>query len=146
MTAITIVGNLAQDPELRFTNNGKAVASFTVMSSKSIKKPDGTWEASDMTAWTVKCWNRLAENVADSLRKGVGVVVQGSATQAFWEDKTSGEKKSRIEVTAFSVGVDLKRHIVTINEVTNRTETTKSDNDPWAMPITPTTSDDPPPF
>lgn len=141
MTAITIVGNLAQDPELRFTSNGKAVASFTVISSKSVKKPDGTWESSDVTPWTIKCWNKLAENVADSLRKGVGVVVQGSAIQTSWEDKNSGEKKSRMEVTAFSVGVDLKRHSVSVSEVTHRAESAKSDFDPWANQ-----PDDIPPF
>lgn len=132
MTTLTIVGNLAQDPELKFTNNGKAVAVFTVISSKSVKKPDGTWESSDITPWTIKCWNRLAENVADSLRKGVGVVVHGSAIQTSWEDKNSGERKSRMEVTAFSVGVDLKRHSVSIGDVVQRSESTKENDDPWS--------------
>lgn len=111
MTTLCITGNLTADPELKFTPQGKAVASFTVMSSKSVKKPDGTWESTDVTPWTVKCWNRLAENVAESLSKGVAVVVQGTATQVSWEDKKTGEKRSKIEITAYSVGVDLKRHI-----------------------------------
>lgn len=114
MTAICITGNLAADPELKFTPQGKAVASFTVISSKSTKKPDGTWESIDVTPWTVKCWNRLAENVAESLSKGVGVVIQGTATWASWEDKKSGEKRGRMEITAYSVGVDLKRHVVNV--------------------------------
>lgn len=111
MTTICITGNLAADPELKFTPQGKAVASFTVISSKSTKKPDGTWESTDVTPWTVKCWNRLAENVAECLTKGVGVVIQGTATYASWEDKKTGEKRGRMEITAYSVGVDLKRHI-----------------------------------
>jgi len=114
MTTICITGNLAADPELKFTPQGKAVASFTVISSKSTKKPDGTWESSDVTPWTIKCWNRLAENVAESLTKGMSVVIQGTATWQSWEDKNSGEKRGRMEVTAYSVGVDLKRHIAKV--------------------------------
>jgi single-strand DNA-binding protein len=114
MTTICITGNLAADPELKFTPQGKAVASFTVISSKSTKKPDGTWESTDVTPWTIKCWNRLAENVAESLTKGMGVVIQGTATWQSWEDKNSGEKRGRMEVTAYSVGVDLKRHIAKV--------------------------------
>lgn len=114
MTTLCITGNLAADPELKFTPQGKAVASFTVISSKSTKKPDGTWESTDVTPWTVKCWNRLAENVAESLQKGVAVVVQGTATYVSWEDKKTGEKRGRMEVTAYSVGVDLKRHIAKV--------------------------------
>ena len=55
MSQVTIVGNLAADPELRFTPNGKAMASFTVISSKSVKKEDGTWENTDVTPWSIKC-------------------------------------------------------------------------------------------
>ena len=77
MTTLTIAGNLAADPELKFTPNGKAVASFTIISSKSVKKDDGTWENTDVTAWSVKCWNKLAENVCESLRKGMSVIAQG---------------------------------------------------------------------
>lgn len=114
MTTICITGNLAADPELKFTPQGKAVASFTVISSKSTKKPDGTWESTDVTPWTVKCWNRLAENVAESLQKGMSVVIQGTAVWASWEDKKTGEKRGRMEITAYSVGVDLKRHIAKV--------------------------------
>lgn len=132
MTAITIAGNLAADPELRFTPNGKAVATFTVMSSKSVKKPDGTWENTDVTPWTVKCWNRLAENIADSLRKGMGVIVQGSAVWVSWEDKTTGQKRGKVEVTAFNVGVDLKRHTVQVVNIVRNVEGDK-EVDPWSQ-------------
>jgi single-strand DNA-binding protein len=132
MTAICITGNLAADPELKFTPQGKAVASFTVISSKSTKKPDGTWESTDVTPWTVKCWNRLAENVAESLSKGMGVVVQGTATWASWEDKNSGEKRGRMEITAYSVGVDLKRHIVNVVNL-SRNGDGDVQVDPWSQ-------------
>ncbi len=134
MTAISISGNLANDPELKFTNNGKAVASFTVISSKSVKKDDGTWENSDVTPWNIKCWNKLAENVADSLRKGMSVIVQGSATWESWEDKTTGEKRGRMVVTAFGVGVDLKRHTAQVSVVTRNYEGDVQ-VDPWSAPV-----------
>lgn len=133
MTTLTIAGNLAADPELKFTPNGKAVASFTIMSSKSVKKEDGTWENTDVTAWSVKCWNKLAENVCESLRKGMGVIVQGTAAQVSWEDKNSGQKRSKIEVTAFNVGVDLKRHIVNVISLERNAEGDVEVN-PWTQP------------
>jgi single-strand DNA-binding protein len=133
MTTLTITGHLASDPELRFTPNGKAVATFTVISSKSVKKPDGTWENTDVTPWTVKCWNKTAENIADSLRKGMGVIFQGSATWASWDDKTTGQKRGKMEVTAFNVGIDLKRHTVA---VTNQSRNAEGDvvEDVWSAP------------
>ena len=69
MTTLTITGNLTSDPELKFTQTGKAVASFTVVTSKSKKNQDGTWENTDVTFWNVKAWDKLAENIADTLRK-----------------------------------------------------------------------------
>jgi len=133
MTTLTIAGNLAADPELKFTPNGKAVASFTVISSKSVKKDDGTWESTDVTAWSVKCWNKLAENVCESLSKGMSVIVQGSAVQASWEDKQTGQKRSKIEVTAFNVGVDLKRHLVNVVSLDRNAEGDVEVN-PWTQP------------
>ena len=133
MTAISIAGNLANDPELKFTPQGKAVATFTVISSKSQKKPDGTWENTDVTPWQIKCWNKLAENVADSLKKGVGVVVQGTATWESWDDKKTGEKRGRMVVTAFNIGVDLKRHVVNVVSVSRGAEG-EYQVDPWSAP------------
>lgn len=133
MTTLTIAGNLAADPELKFTPNGKAVASFTIISSKSVKKDDGTWENTDVTPWSVKCWNRMAENVCESLRKGMGVIIQGTATQVSWDDKTTGQKRSKIEVTAFNVGVDLKRHIVNVVSLDRNSEGDVEVNS-WSQP------------
>ena len=93
---ITIIGNLVADPELKFTQNAKALATFTVVSSKSVKKPDGTWENTDTTFWDIKAWGKTAENVADALRKGVAVIVSGTAVQESWEDKNTGAKRSKI--------------------------------------------------
>jgi len=133
MTTITIAGNLAADPELKFTASGKAVASFTIMSSKSVKKEDGNWESTEVTAWSIKCWNRMAENVAETLQKGMSVIVQGTASQVSWEDKNTGQKRSKIEVTAFNVGVDLKRHIVKVIALNRNAEGDVEENS-WTAP------------
>lgn len=133
MSQVTIVGNLAADPELRFTPNGKAMSSFTVISSKSVKKEDGTWENTDVTPWSIKCWNRLAENVCESLRKGMGVIVQGTATWESWEDKKTGEKRGKMVVTAFNVGVDLKRHTVSAT-ILQRGASGDVEENPWSAP------------
>lgn len=139
MTSVTIIGNLSNDPELKFTPSGKAVASFTVISSKSKKNESGSWENTDVTFWNIKAWDKLGENIADSLRKGVGVIVNGSAVQENWEDKTTGQQRSRIVVTAWSVGADLKRHsyeVPVIQRSDAQFPPSKAENDPWSAPST----------
>ena len=135
MTTLTITGNLTADPELRFIPSGKALATFTVVSSKSTKLPDGTWENSDTTFWEVKCWGKTAENVAESLTKGMSVIVSGSAIQENWEDKNTGQKRSKISVTAWSVGPDLKRHTAKVSVLTSPqyTASTAPIADPWSV-------------
>lgn len=140
-TSITVVGNLAADPELRFTPGGKAVATFTVMASKSRKNEAGEWESLDTTGWTVKAWDKMAEHVAESLTKGDPVVVVGTAVWRGWE-KDDGAKGGRIEVTAWHVGVDVKRNPVKILK-TLRTGGTPAD-DVWSAPAE--REDDIPPF
>jgi single-strand DNA-binding protein len=112
-TEITIAGNLAADPELRFTAQGKAVVKITVMTSRSVKDQDGKWRDEDVTGWPVTCWDTLAENVAESLLKGDEVIVRGYAATRSWESST-GEKRSRVEVTAKTVGASLRRTSVRI--------------------------------
>jgi single-strand DNA-binding protein len=138
MTTLTITGNLTNDPELRFIPSGKALATFTVVSSKSTKLPDGTWENTDTTFWEVKCWGKTAENVAESLTKGMSVIVSGSAVQENWEDKNTGQKRSKISVTAWSVGPDLKRHTAKISVLTSPQYTATALSaaaDPWSVPF-----------
>jgi single-strand DNA-binding protein len=134
---ITITGNIVNDPELRFTPNGKALATFTVVTSKSSKKPDGTWENIDTTFWDVKAWGKIAENCADSLGKGMSVIVVGTALQENWDDKVTGAKRSKIVVTAWNLGIDMKRHTVAQVANNTRTETpiTNQPSDPWSVPL-----------
>lgn len=120
-TNLTVIGNLAADPELKFTASGKAVATFTVLASRSRKNEEtGQWESHDTTGWRVTAWERLAENVAESLSKGDSVVIVGTAVWRSWE-KDDGTKGGRMEVTAQHVGVDLKRGVAKVTR-TQRTD------------------------
>lgn len=137
--SLTFTGNLAGDPELRFTSAGKAVAKFTVMTSRRKKNPAGEWEDTDVTAWPVTAWDRLGENVAESLTKGVTVTVTGYAATNSWTDK-EGQQRSRVEVTATDVAVSLKWHPARSDRQPSPSKSSAS-ADPWASP-----QDDIPPF
>lgn len=129
---MTIIGNLAGDPEIRFTPGGKAVASFTVLTSKSKKdEATGKWESTDTTGWLIKAWDQLGENVAESLQKGDAVIVNGTAVYKSWE-KEDGSKQGRIEVTAWNVGLDLKRRSAKVNRENRPAAATAVNDDPWA--------------
>lgn len=136
---ITITGNLAADPELRFTPGGKAVASFTVMTSRSRKTETGEWENVDTTGWRCTAWETLAENIAESLTKGMSVIVIGRAFYRSWENK-DGEKRGAIEVQAERVAVDLKRHTARVSTVKREQPhqgPALPPNDPWGNPQEP---------
>jgi single-strand DNA-binding protein len=137
MSNITITGNVVADPEVRVIPSGKSVASFTVVTSKSVKQADGSWENTDTTFWDVKCWGKTAENVVESIRKGHSVIVNGSAVQENWDDKATGAKRSKISITAWNVGVDLKRHSysVPIIERTDGSFNPPATDDPWSAPF-----------
>jgi single-strand DNA-binding protein len=106
MTMLTVTGNLAGDPEMRYTQQGKAVTTITVMTSRRTKQGE-QWVDVDTTPWKVTAWERLAENVAETLHKGDPVVVVGTAAENSWEK--DGQTYRRIEVTAKHVGLDLTR-------------------------------------
>jgi len=128
---VTVIGNLAGDPELRFTKDGKAVATFTVLTSTS-KKTDSGWESTDVTAWRVSAWDKLAENVAESIAKGSPVVVVGKASWKEWETK-DGNKGGAMQIQAYNVAVDLKRDPVSINKGAGRSQVSEQ-VDPWGTP------------
>lgn len=135
---LTIVGNLAADPELRFTASGKALATFTVMTSRSRKLDDGTWESVDVTGWPISVWDRLAEHVTESLKKGDAVIVTGTAAIRSWENN-DGSKGSRMEVNAQDVAASMKRNPVV---PARAAKASAPAGDPWGSPA----SDDIPPF
>jgi single-strand DNA-binding protein len=102
----TIVGNLVDDPELRFTNNGIAVANMRVAVTQRIQQ-DGEWRDGDTSFLRVNVWRGQAEHLADSLAKGDRVMVTGRLRQRSWETP-EGEKRSVTEIEADEVGASLK--------------------------------------
>jgi single-strand DNA-binding protein len=102
----TIVGNLVDDPELRFTKTGIAVANLRVAVTQRIQQ-DGEWRDGDTSFLRVNVWRRQAEHLADSLSKGDRVMVTGRLRQRSWETP-EGEKRSVTEVEADEVGASLK--------------------------------------
>jgi single-strand DNA-binding protein len=105
-TTTTIVGNLTDDPELRYTPNGAAVANFTV--AVTPRRPDGQggWTDGDTSFLRCTAWRGLAEHVAE-LAKGDRVIVYGRLQQRSWETD-AGEKRSVVEVQVDEVGPSLK--------------------------------------
>ena len=102
----TIVGNLVDDPELRFTNNGIAIANMRVAVTQRIQQ-DGEWRDGDTTFLKVNVWRGQAEHLADSLAKGDRVMVFGRLRQRTWETP-EGEKRSVAEIEADEVGASLR--------------------------------------
>jgi single-strand DNA-binding protein len=106
-TQITIVGNLVDDPQLRYTPTGQAVASFRVASTpRKYNRENGQWEDADALFLSCTVWRQAAENVAESLQRGMRVIVQGSLRQRSYETK-EGEKRTVYEVQADEVGPSL---------------------------------------
>ncbi|HYN36963.1 MAG TPA: single-stranded DNA-binding protein [Actinomycetota bacterium] len=103
---ITLVGNITDDPELRFTPSGAAVANFTVAVNRRFKNGD-RWEDKLDGFFRCSCWRDMAENAAESLRKGTRVVVVGRLSQRSWEDQ-EGNKRSAVEVQVDEVAPSLK--------------------------------------
>ncbi len=107
-TVITVVGNLTDDPELRFTPSGAAVASFTVASTpRTFDKATNEWKDGDALFLRCSIWRQAAENVAESLTKGMRVVVQGRLRQRSYETR-EGEKRTVVELDVEEVGPSLK--------------------------------------
>lgn len=107
MGQVTIVGNLTDDPELRYTPNGAAVAKFRVAVNRRYKDQSGEWKDGDTSYFTVNAWRSLGENVAESLTRGANVIVVGRLQQRSWETQ-DGEKRTVIEIEADEVGPSLR--------------------------------------
>lgn len=106
---VTIVGRIGQDPELKFGNNGKAIARFSVVTSRRVlDKATNEWSDSDTTWWNCTAFGALAENIAESLEKGCAVIVTGRAASESWNDKNTGEKRTAMKVIADEVAPSLR--------------------------------------
>ncbi|WP_026459740.1 single-stranded DNA-binding protein [Schaalia suimastitidis] len=108
-TVITIIGNLTNDPELRFTQSGAAVADFTVASTpRTFDRAANEWRDGETLFMRCSCWREMADNVAESLRKGMRVIVQGRLTQRSYETR-EGERRTVVELQVDEVGPSLRR-------------------------------------
>jgi single-strand DNA-binding protein len=145
-TVITVVGNLVDDPELRFTPSGAAVANFRIASTpRTFDRQTNEWKDGDALFLSCSVWRQAAENVAESLQRGMRVVVQGRLKSRQYETR-EGEKRTVFEIDVEEVGPSLKYATAKV------TRTTRSggggggfsgggqggsgggDNDPWSTP------------
>jgi single-strand DNA-binding protein len=116
-TQITIAGNLVDDPELRFTPAGQPVARFRVASTpRFLDKNTNEWKDGDSLFLTCNVWRQAAENVAESLTRGMRVIVSGRLRQRSYETK-EGEKRTVYEVEVDDVGPSLRNASAKVNRV-----------------------------
>ncbi|MGW4564234.1 single-stranded DNA-binding protein [Streptomyces sp. NPDC004561] len=107
-TVITVIGNLVDDPELRFTPSGAAVAKFRVASTpRTFDRQTNEWKDGESLFLTCSVWRQAAENVAESLQRGMRVIVQGRLKQRSYEDR-EGVKRTVYELDVDEVGPSLR--------------------------------------
>jgi single-strand DNA-binding protein len=142
---VTIEGRVVDDPELRFTPSGLALAKFRIVASSRKKNEQDEW-VDDKTLWIdATCWRQLAENVAESIGKGDLITVVGRLQTEEWTNK-EGEKRSKISVTADSVAASLQFRTIRHGEgkSASRSTSSRSDSDPWTGGRSSTPDDEPP--
>jgi len=158
-TQITLIGNLTNDPELRFTPSGAAVAKFTVASTpRYMDTQTNEWKDGDTLFLQCQIWRQAAENVAESLTRGMRVIVSGRLKQRSYETK-EGEKRTVFEVEVDEVGPSLRNATARVTKTTRQagnsgsfSAPTESTDDSWSSNATvgggwtSTTADDQPPF
>lgn len=109
-TVVTVIGNLTEDPNLRHTNTGVPVASFTVASTPRVfDREANSWKDGEALFLRCSVWRDVAENVADSLTKGSRVIVQGRLKQRSYND-TQGNPRTVMELDVEEVGASLRYH------------------------------------
>ena|SRR5262245_36211458 len=145
-TQITVVGNLVDDPELRFTPSGAAVANFRIASTpRTFDRQTNEWKDGEALFLSCSVWRQAAENVAESLQKGMRVVVQGNLRSRQYETR-EGEKRTVFEIQVDEVGPSLRYATAKVTR-TQRSggssygggqqgggQSSPADNDPWATP------------
>jgi single-strand DNA-binding protein len=104
---VVIVGNLTDDPELRYIPNGSAVANFRVAVSRRVPDGSGGWKDAETSFFRVNAWRSLGENVAESLTKGTRVMVAGRLRSRSYETK-EGESRNVVEIEADEIGPSLR--------------------------------------
>jgi len=115
---LTVIGNLVDDPELRFTPSGVAMAKLRVAVNRRWRDQSGEWQE-DTSFFTGTCWREQAEQVAESLQKGTRVIISGRLEQRSWETE-QGDKRSVVEIQIDEIGPSLRWATASVN----RTERT----------------------
>jgi single-strand DNA-binding protein len=119
-TVITVIGNLVDDPELRFTPSGAAVAKFRVASTpRTFDRQTNEWRDGDSLFLTCSVWRQAAENVAESLQRGMRVIVQGRLKQRSYEDR-EGVKRTVYDLDVDEVGASLRSATAKVTKTTGR--------------------------
>ena len=155
-TVITLIGNLVDDPELRFTPNGQAVAKFRIASTpRFMDKATNEWKDGESLFLTCNVWRQAAENCAESLTRGMRVIVQGRLKQRSYETK-EGEKRTVFEVEVDEVGPSLRSATAKVIKASrgpggggfggSGSGGGSGSEDPWATPPASGGFSDEPPF
>ncbi|GAB7062087.1 single-stranded DNA-binding protein [Streptomyces mexicanus] len=119
-TVITVIGNLVDDPELRFTPSGAAVAKFRVASTpRTFDRQTNEWKDGESLFLTCSVWRQAAENVAESLQRGMRVIVQGRLKQRSYEDR-EGIKRTVYELDVEEVGASLRNATAKVTKTSGR--------------------------
>ncbi|MEU3841534.1 single-stranded DNA-binding protein [Streptomyces sp. NPDC028635] len=119
-TVITVIGNLVDDPELRFTPSGAAVAKFRVASTpRTFDRQTNEWKDGESLFLTCSVWRQAAENVAESLQRGMRVIVQGRLKQRSYEDR-EGVKRTVFELDVDEVGPSLRNATAKVTKTAGR--------------------------
>lgn len=111
---VTLIGNLVDDPELRFTPSGVAMAKIRLAVNRRWRGQDGQWQE-DTSFFTGTIWREQAETAAESLQKGARVIVSGRLEQRSWETE-QGDKRSVVEIQVDEIGPSLRWATATVNK------------------------------
>ncbi|MBD3147087.1 single-stranded DNA-binding protein [Microbispora camponoti] len=133
-TTITIVGNLVDDPEFRFTTAGHAVVRFRVASTPRYQdRQTGEWKDGTSLFLTCTAWRELGEHIAESLQRGMRVIVQGRLRQRTYETEP-GDKRTVYELEVDEVGPSLRFATMTVTKVKSPQIADLRDQQPWPIP------------
>jgi len=130
---IHVIGNLTNDPELRYTNGGTAVANFSVASTPRVfDKASGQWQNGEATFLRCTLWREMAEHAAESLSRGMRVVLVGTLVTRSYETK-EGETRSGLELNVEEIGPSLRYATTKVSKATRPTAAPAAgDVDSWA--------------
>ncbi|MCZ6737327.1 MAG: single-stranded DNA-binding protein [Actinobacteria bacterium] len=133
---VTLIGNLVDDPELRFTPSGVAMAKIRLAVNRRWRGQDGEWQEST-SFFTGTIWREQAEQVAESLQKGARVIVSGRLEQRSWETQ-EGDKRSVVEIQIDEIGPSLRWATATVNKTQRQggdwSNDKKTDSTPAPVP------------